>query len=166
MLNIITEPNEILRKRSLEIDRDFLLKSVTQEFIKKMIPTMYDTDGIGLAAPQVGQNIRICVVGKEAVGDKDLILINPTWEKTSRRKFVDVEGCLSVPHTYGKVKRWRNIHVEALDEKGNKLSFPASNFFARVIQHEIDHLDGILFIDKAKGLYLAEEEEKKSKSEI
>lgn len=163
MLKIITEPNDILRKRSLEIDRDFLLNPETQEFIKNMIPTMYSTDGIGLAAPQVGLNIRICVVGKEAVGGNDLVLVNPTWEKTSRRKSVDVEGCLSVPQIYGKVRRWKNIQVDAWDEKGNLLSFSASNFFARVIQHEVDHLEGILFIDKAKGLYRAEAEDKTKK---
>lgn len=165
MLEIITEPNEILRKRSEEIDRAFLLKKSTQKLIEDMVETMYQDDGIGLAAPQVEKNIRICVIGKEAtvsgytdnpnlqMNKNDLVLINPTWEKTSRRKTTDVEGCLSVPKTYGKVKRWKNIKVEAMDKNGNLLSFDAVGFLARVIQHEVDHLDGILFIDKAKGIY-------------
>lgn len=154
-LQITTHPNEILRQKSAEIDRNFLLSKETQQLIKDMIETMYVDDGIGLAAPQVGKNIRLLVIGKEAHPQKtkDTILINPTWTKTSRKKVTDTEGCLSVPKTFGKVKRYKNIHVEALDEKGNELSFEANKFLARVIQHEVDHLDGILFIDKAKDIY-------------
>ena len=79
--------------------------------------------------------------------------MNPVWTKTSIRKDWDTEGCLSVPKTYGKVKRYKHIMVKALDKDGNELNFEAHNFFARVIQHEVDHLDGILFIDKAKDIY-------------
>lgn len=124
-----------------------------------MISTMYGADGMGLAAVQVGHNIRICVIGKQAIPEKhqlkqeDLILINPVWVKTGLRKLEDVEGCLSVPKKYGKVKRYKNIKVTALDALGNPLSFSASDLLARVIQHEVDHMDGVLFIDKAKNVY-------------
>ena len=164
MLNIVKIPTESLRQRSTEIDPALILKDEIQNLIKDMAPTMYSDDGIGLAAPQVGKNIRLCVIGKEALKfDKknklpfeDLVLINPIWQKTSRKTVVDVEGCLSVPKTFGKVRRHRNISVSALDKNGNELKFEANEFFARVIQHEVDHLDGILFIDKAKGIYQVE----------
>ncbi len=158
MLDIVTLPAENLRKKSKEIDLDFLASKETQKLIDEMIPKMYESDGIGLAAPQVGNNIRICIIGKEA--DKklkeDLVLVNPTWEKTSKKKNSDTEGCLSVPHTFGKVIRYNNIAVEALDRHGKKLSFDAKKFLARVIQHEVDHLDGILFVDKATEIYKEE----------
>ena len=153
-LPVIKTPNEILRKESMEVDRNFVLSDKGRKFIKDMIETMYTDDGIGLAAPQVGKNLRICVIGKEATGDeKDLILINPVWEKISRRTFIDTEGCLSVPKTFGKVRRYKNIVVTAMNEKGKYVEFEAHKFLARVIQHESDHLDGVLFIDKAKGIY-------------
>lgn len=162
MLKIVTLPAKNLRERSVEIDRDFLLKKETQKLIKEMIPTMYAADGIGLAATQVGNNIRVCTIGKAAIPEKhllkqeDLILVNPVWRKTSIRKVEDLEGCLSVPKTWGKVKRYKNIQVTAWDQNGNPLSFNASDMLARVVQHEVDHMDGILFIDKAKDIHQVE----------
>jgi len=155
ILPIVTIPTPSLRDRSKEVTRDFVLQADTQEFIKNLIITMYADDGIGIASPQVGKNIRICIVGREATPDKkqDLVLVNPVWSKTSRKTEWDTEGCLSVPKVYGKVKRYTNIHVDALDAQGNPISFEAKKFFARVIQHEVDHLDGVLFIDKAKDTY-------------
>ncbi len=161
-MEILIHPNEILRQKSKEIDRDFLLSKKTQELIKEMTETMDASDGIGLAAPQVGENIRICIIGKEAIRlanpdhNTNLVLVNPVWSKTSYKKAVDAEGCLSVPNTYGKVKRYKNIQVKAMNEKGEPISFEATDFIARVIQHEIDHLDGILFIDKAKDIHTVE----------
>lgn len=158
MLPIITLPAQSLRQHSKEIDHDFLLSKQTQIFIKNLIETMYTADGIGIAAPQIGKNIRICIIGKEAMLDKakDLVLINPVWRRNGLRKIEEIEGCLSVPKKYGKVKRWKKIKVKALDELGSPLSFTASDFSARVIQHEVDHLDGVLFIDKAKDVYTTE----------
>lgn len=158
ILPIVTIPTPTLRDRSIEVTRDFVIQKDMQEFIQNLIITMYDDDGIGIASPQVGKNIRICIIGREATPEKkkDLVLVNPVWTKTSRKTEWDTEGCLSVPNIYGKVKRYTHIQVEALDEQGNPLSFEAKKFFARVIQHEVDHLDGILFIDKAKDVYEAE----------
>ncbi|MDP2693011.1 MAG: peptide deformylase [bacterium] len=154
MLDIVTLPTKSLREKSKEIDLDFLLSTETQKLIDEMILKMYKSDGIGLAAPQVGHNIRICIIGKdyEKKMKEDLILINPTWIKTSKKKNTEMEGCLSVPYTFGKVVRLTNIDVEALDRQGNKISFSAKKFLARVIQHEVDHLDGILFVDKATDI--------------
>lgn len=158
ILKIVTIPTPSLRDPSKEVTRDFIILPETQQFIQDLVTTMYADDGIGIASPQVGNNIRICIIGREATPDKkhDLVLINPVWMKTSRRTDWDVEGCLSVPKTYGKVKRYTHIQVNALDTKGNPISFEAKKFFARVIQHEVDHLDGILFIDKAKDTYTVE----------
>lgn len=155
ILPIVTLPTTSLRHRSKEIEKDFLNSNEFKELLENIIPTMYHDDGIGIAAPQVGQNIRLCIIGRQATPDKknDLILINPIFEKISRKKESDLEGCLSVPKTYGKVTRYKDILVKALNEKGEEIKFEAHNFFARVIQHEIDHLDGILFIDKARGIY-------------
>ncbi|MBU2542385.1 peptide deformylase [Patescibacteria group bacterium] len=165
MLQLITVPNESLYIRSNEVDPDFLLSAEIQHFISQLITTMHSGDGAGIAAPQVGKNIRICIIGKNAIKldkkttaqtNQDLILINPVWTKTNIKKWWDTEGCLSIPKTYGKVKRYKHINVRALDISGKKIDFEASNFFARVIQHEIDHLDGVLFIDKAKDIYQVE----------
>lgn len=158
LLPIVKLPTTSLRERSREITREELLSPDIQQLIINMIPTMYDDDGIGLAAPQVAHNIRVCVVGREADKSlqRDLILVNPIWERNSVKTAVDVEGCLSVPNRFGKVKRYTDISVKAWDEHGNSLAFTAKKFFARVIQHEVDHLDGILFIDKATDLYTAE----------
>ncbi len=161
-LPIVKLPTASLRERSKEVDRDFLCLPETQAFIDAMIPTMYDDDGIGLAAPQAARNIRVCVIGKEA--DKsltdDLVLVNPVWIKNSSKTHTDYEGCLSVPGTFGKVKRYTDIHVDAWDRRGRPLSFEARKFFARVVQHEVDHLDGILFIDKATDIFEQTPEER------
>lgn len=167
MLPIVKLPTPSLRERSIEIDRETLLSADVQKLIEEMIPTMYGDDGIGLAAPQVGRNIRVCIIGKEAVGmlehpsdalikskaTKDMVLINPVIELLSKKTAWDNEGCLSVPKKYGRVRRYIEIKVTAWDEKGNPLEFIAKKFFARVIQHEVDHLDGILFIDRAMDVY-------------
>ncbi len=164
MLPIIKVPAPSLRERSREVTTEELSSASVQQLIDGMIPTMYGDDGIGLAAPQVAQNIRIFIVGKEALKNfdiqkgkinakTDLVVVNPVWTKLTRKTGWDVEGCLSVPKTYGKVKRYMDVHVEGLTRDGAILSFDAHKFFARVIQHETDHLDGILFVDKAKDIY-------------
>ncbi len=164
-MQIITLPNPSLRKRSAEVDPDLLSAKKTQTFIDDLTHEMYLDDGVGIAAPQVGNNIRICVIGKEVLPKDflipgiaeykktDFVLVNPTWEKTSKKLSWDTEGCLSVPEIFGKVQRYRNIFVKTLDRFGNEHSFKADAFLARVIQHEVDHLDGTLFVDKAKDIY-------------
>lgn len=151
---IITDPNPILHTRSADIDPASILTPEMQMFVLDMIETMYVEDGVGLAAVQVGKSLQLCVIAKDfAMGKKkDLCLINPSWTKLSIKKNWDEEGCLSVPGVYGKVQRYSHIKVKALNEKGEPLEFEAKDFFARVIQHECDHLNGTLFIEKAKDL--------------
>lgn len=146
ILPIITIPNPILRKKSIKID----FEKITTKKIKKLCSVMYNTmtnaEGAGLAAPQIGKNIRLIVVNNQGL---QLNLINPEIIKRSWEKICDSEGCLSIPGVYGKVKRHKKIVCQYFDEIGKKITLNAEGLLARIIQHEVDHLDGILFIDKA-----------------
>ncbi|OGY50728.1 MAG: peptide deformylase [Candidatus Buchananbacteria bacterium RIFCSPHIGHO2_02_FULL_40_13] len=147
MLKIITLPNPILRKKSQPVID--VLNEKIQELIPAMVTAMKANDGVGLAAPQIGQNQRLFVIG---YNDNDLVIINPQIIKKSLLKDWGEEGCLSVPHKYGRVKRPKKVTLKYLNQNGQKQVLKASGLLARIIQHEIDHLDGILFIDKAKDL--------------
>jgi len=149
ILNILTDPNPILRKESTPLDAEKLKESELQEFCRDLILTMKEKDGVGLAAPQVGKNIRIIVV---TVDNKPVCLINPQITKRSWARAQDEEGCLSVPGKYGQVERNKKVNCSYLTPGGKKKQIRAQDLSARIIQHEIDHLDGILFIDKAKSL--------------
>lgn len=155
ILPIVTEPNKILRQKTTDLKTADFSDAKIKKLISDMAETMRVKDGAGIAAPQVGSSLRICLIDGNFNGlnpKHDLILVNPSWKKASIFKDWDEEGCLSVPEIYGRVKRYKKIKVWALDESGRPLQFTAADFFARVIQHEIDHLDGVLFIDKAKNL--------------
>jgi peptide deformylase len=149
LLTIITNPNPLLRKKSKIITADDLKTNELQELVLNMEKTMKERDGVGLAAPQVGKNIRIIVVNTK---DGVLAMVNPKILKKSLLKEFGEEGCLSVPGIFGQVKRHKKLTCSYLDKNGTKKTVNAEGLFARVIQHEIDHLDGILFIDKAKDL--------------
>jgi peptide deformylase len=152
--DIVTDPNPMLHKRSADVDPSTISSREMQKFMKDMVETMYVKDGVGLAAVQVGKPMQLCVIAKNYTPQKeDLVLINPTWKKLSTHTNEDEEGCLSVPGLYGKVKRYSKIQVNALDRKGKPIEFVAEEFFARIVQHEYDHLDGHLFIEKAKDLH-------------
>ncbi len=145
ILDIITHPNDILRAENKQISSEMLKTDDFKQLILNMAETMHKRDGIGLAAPQIGKNIQICVVNTE---NGDLVLINPKIKKKGFGTDIEEEGCLSIPGVYGTVKRAKKISVNAIDPDGNKINFIAKGLFARVIQHEVDHLNGILFIDK------------------
>lgn len=154
-LDIVLHPNQILRKKSVEIKKEELLDKKMKEFLLDMEETMKKKDGAGLAAPQVGKNIRLIVINNE--NNKTLFLINPKITKKSWAREVEEEGCLSVVNDkgeiiYGPVSRHKKINCIYLDKNGNKKTLTAEKLLARVIQHEIDHLDGILFIDRLVDL--------------
>jgi len=155
ILPITIEPNPLLHQVSKNLTAEEITSKKTQEFLGNLIETMYAKDGVGIAAVQVGNPIQMCVIARDFTPQKlnDLVLINPTFEKVSVLRSWDVEGCLSVPTIYGSVRRFKKIKVTALNAKGEKIEFVATEFFARIVQHEIDHLNGILFIDKAKKLH-------------
>lgn len=135
----------VLRKRARPVAR---LTKRHQRLIRDMIETMHRADGIGLAANQVGVLDRIFVAD---VGDGPLVFVNPELRRTEGRE-VDVEGCLSIPGVTGYVERAARVVVSAQDADGRTRTVEAAGLLARVIQHELDHLDGILFIDKATSI--------------
>lgn len=152
--------DELLYKRSREVDNiDDKIKEISDD----MIDTMYKYDGIGLAACQVGILKRIVVYDtnyiKEGGEKKPIVLINPVITKSSRQMITTEEGCLSFPDLFGYVDRHEKITVEATDLKGNKMIIHAKDIDAVVLQHEIDHLDGKVFVDIAYNTYVGEKED-------
>lgn len=149
ILNIVLNPNPFLRQVAKEININELTKGQYKKIIADMSETMLIKDGIGLAAPQINLSERLIVVNtKNGV----LAMVNPIISRSSLTKDWDEEGCLSIPHTFGKVKRYRAIRCDFFTSEGKKQRIEAKGLLARVIQHEIDHLNGILFIDKAKDI--------------
>lgn len=140
--NIRKDGDEILRKRSKEVDG---ISEKILILLKDMADTLYKADGVGLAAPQVGVLKRVVIID---VGEGLMELINPVIKRQSGEQCM-TEGCLSVPGIYGEVNRPAHVMVEALDAKGNKIEIEGEGLLAVALCHEIDHLEGILFKDKA-----------------
>ncbi|MBU0476738.1 peptide deformylase [Patescibacteria group bacterium] len=140
--SIIKFPNPILGQKSKEV------KDITQdvkELIEDMVETMKESQGVGLAAPQVGVLKRIIIV-KTQEGPQ--AFVNPKIIKKSKEKETEEEGCLSLLGIRLDIKRAKEVEVEALDKEGREIKIKVQDLTARIIQHEIDHLDGILFIDR------------------
>jgi peptide deformylase len=142
-----------VRQPSVEVDPATLNTPAMQTYADDLIDAMIRYDGIGIASCQVGKNIRMAVIAKDYVGtDEHLIIVNPRIVSASEKTGVMEEGCLSVPGVFGPVERPIKIRVKALSRTGEPLDLKAKGMFARILQHEIDHLDGLLFIDKAVSL--------------
>lgn len=137
--------DEILKKRSREIE---VIDEKIKELAEDMMDTMHKYDGVGLAGPQVGILKRIIVIDLYEEGTQ-YVLINPVIKKTKGEQIVD-EGCLSFPNQFGKVKRPKSVVVEALDINGNKVRIDAKDLLAQALCHEIDHLNGEVFVDKVE----------------
>jgi len=152
-LNLVINPDPRLRQRSQEINPQEISKFI--DFAKDMTEAMLVHDGVGLAAVQVGKNIRLIIINSQS-GPQ--IMFNPVILKKSWLKVWGEEGCLSVPNTFGDVKRHKTIRCSFIDETGKTRTIETKGLMARVIQHEIDHLDAILFIDKAKNIHQVEAE--------
>ncbi len=151
VLKILTLPDPRLKKQSSQVKK---IDDAILRLLDDMAQTMYDAPGVGLAAPQVGENIRVIVVDIEhsEQGDTNLIeLINPEITQ-SEGKASGEEACLSIPGFTAEVKRKSNITVEGLNRDGKKIRIEATELLSRVFQHEIDHLDGILFVDRLSRL--------------
>ena len=141
--NIVKLGDEILRKVCrTQLTFDDRLHQILDD----MAETMYDAEGVGLAAPQVGILRRFCIVD---VGDGLIELVNPVIIEKSGEQ-IGEEGCLSIPDKYGTVKRPMNVTVKAQDRYGKNITVKGEGLKARALCHEIDHLDGILYIDKAE----------------
>ncbi len=148
----------ILEKQCDEVN----IKNINEDIIdiiEDLKSTLEFGTGLGIAAPQIGVDKRIIVVGakKENIKYNDaeeipiIAMINPTWKKLSEDTDVQYEGCMSVPSIRGKVERYKNIELTYYNENGEKIIKQLNGFFARLVQHECDHLDGIVFLEKVKG---------------
>ena len=149
----VEEENPVLRRKAKRVRK---ITKETQKLIDDMVETMRAAPGVGLAAPQVGVSERIIVVEtpheEDEPGSGRLhILINPRIIGTSDEVEEGEEGCLSIPGWVGLVERHTEVRVRALNRGGKEVTLNARGFLARVLQHEIDHLDGILFLDRLKG---------------
>lgn len=145
---IVKEPDEVLHKRAKEVTK---ITPNVQKLLDDMADTMYDAEGVGLAAPQVGILKRLIVV--DAGDEHGLIkMINPEIVESEGEQF-GPEGCLSIPGWNGDVRRAEKVTVKGLDREGNELVVTGTGLLARAFQHEIDHLNGVLFTDIAERVY-------------
>ncbi len=142
-MNVLHLGNETLRQKAVPVEE---ITDEIRSLVTEMFETMEREEGVGLAAPQVGRSIRLFVV--KADDGIERAFINPQIVATSQETCVYEEGCLSIPKYYEDVVRPERITVQARNEKGRRFNLEAEGFLARVIQHEYDHLEGILFIDR------------------
>lgn len=171
LMEVVRMGHPLLRETADAISATAFGTPALRAFADQLIYTMMWAEGVGLAAPQVAESLRCFAYfvpsDREPEADEDeemvikpTVLINPQFKPLSSHKEEGWEGCLSIPGIRGLVPRYTHIEVEALDVEGNVLRFEAEDFHARVIQHEYDHLDGILFFDRMKNMKsLAYEEE-------
>ena len=141
--NIIENGDEILRKKSREVEE---INERILELLDDMVETLHKSNGVGLSAVQVGVLKRVVVIDIYD-GKGPIKLINPKITKTKGEVELE-EGCLSFPNQYAKVKRAEEVTVEALNEKGKKIKITAKELLAQTLQHELDHLEGVLFVDR------------------
>ncbi len=159
ILKVARMGHPVLRAKARALDkRDFKSVSV-QKLIDDMIETMLEYHGVGLAAPQVHEGLRIFVAAVDPQEDaveadtdpEPLAIINPEISIVGKEVVEEWEGCLSIPEVRGRVPRAREIRVRAYDRKGDRIQLHAHDFSARVLQHETDHLDGVLFFDRMRS---------------
>ena len=149
----------VLRAKARPIDPKRITSPRFQVFLQDLIETMREYDGVGIAAPQVHVSAQVAVIGADhnprypqAPKVPLTVLVNPRVRPVGKARQVDWEGCLSVEGFRGQVPRWREVEVRAYNAKGERIRFKAKDFFARVIQHEWDHLQGRVFLDRMNGL--------------
>lgn len=145
-LTVLTVPDKRLRQRAREVSQETLAKLRAEGLFDDLVHTMRAEDGVGIAATQVGVPHRVIVVLE---GKIPRVYINPEITSHSVRTAVDTEGCLSVPGVIGLVRRAKSVTVRALDANGKPVTKKTKDLIARIFQHEVDHLDGILYIDRA-----------------
>ena len=151
ILDIVTYPAASLKEKCVPVTE---ITDEIRQLAADMLETMYEAPGVGLAAPQVGRNIRMLVMDPAAQDEEKQprVVINPELTLSEDTVLSRQEGCLSVPDYRSKVRRTARVHVEATDLDGNPVSFDADDILAICVQHEIDHLDGKLFIDRISRL--------------
>lgn len=154
ILKVCRLGHPVLRVQSQRVSPETLASPSVQKLIDDMMQTMVEYYGVGLAAPQVHESLAIAVLESHGPrGDFPMtVLVNPEITVLDERLLEDWEGCLSIPDLRGVVPRWRKLQVDALDRTGRKVQFTAEGFFARVIQHEFDHLMGKVYLDRMPDL--------------
>ncbi len=152
ILKVARMGHPVLRAAARPLERGEITTPAVQKLIDDMIETMAEYHGVGLAAPQIHESRRLFVAtldtAEDAPAEPPVAIINPEITVVGKDRVEDWEGCLSIPDIRGRVPRAREIRVRAYDRKGERIEIRASDFAARVIQHETDHLDGILFFDR------------------
>ena len=143
LMPIVQVPDPVLRKKTKKIKK---IDDSTQKLIDDMIETMYDAPGVGLAANQVGVSLRLCVIDARDEGPGLVVLINPEIVRRSGIRECD-EGCLSLPGYRGRIPRSEKVVVKAQNRDGRPVRYHATDLFAEVIEHEVDHLNGSLYFD-------------------
>ena len=158
LLKVARMGHPVLRARAREVERAELKQASMQKLIDDMIDTMHEYHGVGLDAQQIHEGLRIFVAAITPENDDPLspddapmVFVNPVITPIGQEIVEDWEGCLSIPDIRGRVPRSRAIKVSALDRDGSKIEIASHDFPARVIQHETDHLDGVLFFDRMRS---------------
>jgi peptide deformylase len=160
LLKIARLGHPVLRQVATPVENAELKSAAFSQFVDDMIDTMRESDGVGLAAPQVYAPKRVVIVEVKGPHPRYpnqpevplTVLVNPVVVWHSQEKEDDWEGCLSIPDLRGRVPRWQSLQIKALDRIGVPIELKVSGFFARVIQHELDHLDGVMFLDRMTDL--------------
>ena len=155
ILKVAKMGHPVLREKARAVDKSELKSPAVQHFIDSMIDTMHEYTGVGLAAPQVHESLRVFValLNADDNGEGDtLVFVNPELTVTGDQTVEGWEGCLSIPDIRGRVPRAQHIVVSALDRHGKRFELKLQDFSARVVQHENDHLDGVLFFDRMKTM--------------
>ena len=157
ILKVARMGHPVLRAKARSLEKSEIRSAVIQKLIDDMIDTMAEYHGVGLAAPQVHEGVRLFIAALDEGDDEEeevepLAVINPEITIVGADLVEDWEGCLSIPDIRGRVPRAREIKVRAFDRTGARIELNAHDFPARVIQHESDHLDGVLFFDRMKSL--------------
>ena len=165
---IVMLPDPVLRRKARTVTR---FDKSLQALIDEMIETMREAPGVGLAAPQVGISDRLIVVeyyenekaeeAEDEMKKKVWVVLNPEIVKASEEKVMGVEGCLSVPNLVGEVERHEAVRIKGLNRHGQPMRIKAQGWLSRIFQHEIDHLNGVIFTDLATRVWLPQTEEEK-----
>ena len=154
ILKVCRLGHPVLRMEARRLSPEALASPSTQKLIDDMMETMVEYYGVGLAAPQIHESLSLAVI--ESRGPRGeipmTVLVNPDITVLDEQMIEDWEGCLSIPDFRGRVPRWRKLRVDALDRHGKKIQFIAEGFFARVVQHEFDHLMGKVYVDRMGDL--------------
>lgn len=150
--NIVKIPAPILSNETRGVDVDVFKKNSLKELLESMRVTMAEAKGVGLAANQINENLRLFVIDKNLAKEHDVpdAFINAEITEHSAEEDELEEGCLSIPEFYVPIRRSKKIKIKALGPDGEKLKFKAKGFLARVLQHEVDHLNGITIKDRAR----------------